>query len=458
MRTQNAINTMGLAIVLAFAGCRTTPKVETIDESADVSAEMGKLQQKISAAHQDQQDVLAPTSFHKAQHYLNEANHQRDEGKSNRTILKSVAEGNAWIEQSNALANERREDFKEVLATRTDAINAGAADKASTELGVADKKLSNWTDSTDSVKLDMKDKEKLQKLYVEARIAALKNRYLSAAKADLNQAKKEGAERAVPSTLKEVEKSMQNALVFVESNYYKEAEFAQIAKGVETNSARLLNLTRDARMNKNKTPEQIALDKEAAAQAAAGQIAASEAAAAQAAQAAAASQAAASQTQQQLSQEARQVEAYKLNDQRQAAVKAMFSPDEADVLRTNDATVIRLKGLRYATGKAQLTADDYKLLSKAKEALKAAGATSVIVEGHTDAVGSHAKNKELSEHRADAVKKYFESTGDLQNISIESTGVGDQKPITSNKTKLGRATNRRVDLILKGNNADATAM
>ena len=441
-----------------LAGCQTTPKVDKIDDSADVSAEIGKLQQKITSAQKDQQDVLAPDAFNKAQHYWNEANHEREKGESNKEILSSVEKGNAWLTKSNEQANDRRESFKEVLATRTKAIEAGAPTSAKTEFTKADRKLDSYTDSNGSVSLSLQDKQELQALFTQAQIASLKNRYLGAARSNLNQAKKEGAEKQVPDTFKEVQTNIQNAEVFVDSNYYNEAQVAQMSKTAEDSSTRLLNLTRDARMNKNKTPEQIALDKEAAAQAAAAQVAASAAAAQAASQAAAASQADAANTSSQLSQEARQVEAYKLNDQRQAAVRAMFSPNEADVLRTGDNTVIRLKGLQYKTGKSELTADSYKILSKARDAVRTMGASSVIIEGHTDAVGSSAKNQQLSEARADAVKKYFQSTDDLKNITIESTGVGDQKPLTSNKTAIGRAQNRRVDLIIKGQNADATAM
>lgn len=458
MRKHLLIHSLSLTAALMLAGCQTTPKVEKIEDSADVSTEIGKLQQKVTAAQTEQQNVLAPDEFKKAEHYLNEANHDREKGESNKEILSSVEKGNAWLAKANELANDRKENFKEVLATRTKAIEAHAPDSAKTEFERADKRLATYTDANGSISLSLKDKQELLAFYTDAQIASLKNRHLGAAKSNLNQAEKEGAKKAVPDTYKEVQQNIQNAEVFIESNYYKAAEVAQMGKTAEDSSTRLLNLTREARTNENKTPEQIALEKEAAAQAAAAQIAASQAAAAAAGQAAAASQADAANASSQLSQEARQVEAYKLNEQRQAAVRAMFNPEEADVLRTGGNTVIRLKGLQYATGKSQLSANDYKLLAKAKDAIRTMGVTSVIVEGHTDSIGGSAKNQTISEARADAVKKYFQSTDALKNITIDSNGVGDQKPLTSNRTKLGRAQNRRVDLILKGQNADATAM
>jgi len=56
-------------------------------------------------------------------------------------------------------------------------------------------------------------------------------------------------------------------------------------------------------------------------------------------------------------------------------------------------------------------------------------------------------NKTLSEGRAEAVAKYLETSG-IDQSKIEVNGMGDQKPISSNKTKEGRAQNRRVDITI----------
>jgi len=68
----------------------------------------------------------------------------------------------------------------------------------------------------------------------------------------------------------------------------------------------------------------------------------------------------------------------------------------------------------------------------------------VVIEGHTDSVGTDVYNKKLSQRRADAVKKYMVESGINAN-RVKAQGFGESKPIASNKTKEGRQKNRRVE-------------
>ncbi len=76
--------------------------------------------------------------------------------------------------------------------------------------------------------------------------------------------------------------------------------------------------------------------------------------------------------------------------------------------------------------------------------------TNVIeISGHTDNVGTEEDNLLLSENRAKAVMAYMVSKGILQT-RVSAKGYGSTKPVTSNETEQGRATNRRVEFkILK---------
>jgi OOP family OmpA-OmpF porin len=73
----------------------------------------------------------------------------------------------------------------------------------------------------------------------------------------------------------------------------------------------------------------------------------------------------------------------------------------------------------------------------------------VIAVGHTDAIGTVAYNQKLSIRRANAVKKYLVSKGIEQNrVYVE--GKGKSQPVADNKTKEGRAKNRRVEIEVVG--------
>ena len=68
----------------------------------------------------------------------------------------------------------------------------------------------------------------------------------------------------------------------------------------------------------------------------------------------------------------------------------------------------------------------------------------VIVEGHTDSIGSDQYNQKLSERRANAVRKYLIEKG-IASPRIQVVGYGEHRPIADNTTKEGRAINRRAE-------------
>jgi outer membrane protein OmpA-like peptidoglycan-associated protein len=70
------------------------------------------------------------------------------------------------------------------------------------------------------------------------------------------------------------------------------------------------------------------------------------------------------------------------------------------------------------------------------------------VIGNTDDIGSVEDNQQLSEKRADSVKKYLYSQG-VPVAKIVSIGLGENKPIDTNVTPEGRQNNRRVEFLIK---------
>lgn len=67
------------------------------------------------------------------------------------------------------------------------------------------------------------------------------------------------------------------------------------------------------------------------------------------------------------------------------------------------------------------------------------------IEGHTDCVGSKAANQILSQRRAESVRTYIIKNFKIAPDRIKAKGYGETKPIASNKTKEGRAKNRRIE-------------
>jgi outer membrane protein OmpA-like peptidoglycan-associated protein len=68
-----------------------------------------------------------------------------------------------------------------------------------------------------------------------------------------------------------------------------------------------------------------------------------------------------------------------------------------------------------------------------------------LVQGHTDNTGSEGFNMKLSKNRASSVVDYLTEKG-VDSGRLDSVGYGEKNPLDSNKTKEGRANNRRVEI------------
>ena len=108
---------------------------------------------------------------------------------------------------------------------------------------------------------------------------------------------------------------------------------------------------------------------------------------------------------------------------------------EADAFFDFDKSVLK------PAGKAKLS----DLVSK----LQGTDIEVVLATGHTDSIGSDAYNMKLSLRRANAVKAFLVSKG-IPADRIFTEGKGESKPVASNKTREGRAKNRRVEVEVVG--------
>ena len=99
--------------------------------------------------------------------------------------------------------------------------------------------------------------------------------------------------------------------------------------------------------------------------------------------------------------------------------------------------------------KAVLKADGKAKLDDLVGKVKAINLEVIIAVGHTDSVGADAYNQKLSVRRAEAVKAYLVSKG-IEKNRVYTEGKGEKQPVADNKTKEGRAKNRRVEIEVVG--------
>jgi OmpA-OmpF porin, OOP family len=104
-----------------------------------------------------------------------------------------------------------------------------------------------------------------------------------------------------------------------------------------------------------------------------------------------------------------------------------------------------LEDCNFETGKANLEESAYTVLDELVAYLNRKDDERIELGGHTDNVGTAAKNLKLSEDRANTVRAYLLTKG-IDPARVTAKGYGMSKPIASNATAEGKAQNRRTEV------------
>jgi OOP family OmpA-OmpF porin len=140
----------------------------------------------------------------------------------------------------------------------------------------------------------------------------------------------------------------------------------------------------------------------------------------------------------------------------QAQTLASNAVHRVDTLQTAVANldnyrVVTETSVHFAFNKDNLTKDAKASLDQLATDVPNTKGYILTVEGATDAVGDSEYNYGLSQRRADAVIQYLAAERQIPAYKIYVIGLGKDKPVDSNKTREGRAKNRRVDVRLMTN-------
>lgn len=135
---------------------------------------------------------------------------------------------------------------------------------------------------------------------------------------------------------------------------------------------------------------------------------------------------------------------------RQAAVDAQEQLRKSESMREDAGRmIISLSGsVMFQSGGSELSPAARLRLDTVANALSAYADRDIMVEGHTDSQGNDEANRMLSQRRAEAVRSYLVTRG-VPEARIRAEGRGEAEPVATNDTAEGRATNRRVEIVVE---------
>jgi outer membrane protein OmpA-like peptidoglycan-associated protein len=104
-------------------------------------------------------------------------------------------------------------------------------------------------------------------------------------------------------------------------------------------------------------------------------------------------------------------------------------------------------GILFDVNSDKIKLTSYGIVKEIADVLQQNTGIKVKIIGHTDGDGSDASNLELSKKRSAAVKHMMINEFGIDASRVETDGKGEKEPVADNKTKEGKAANRRVEFV-----------
>ncbi len=445
MKIKNVILSVSFVGVL-LAGCSHGPVVQDYATTASPAEELTKLNLDMDLAVKNQVDALSPTHFNEARGAQSDAKNSLEKQRDPKDTLHKIAESRAYLNMATKASELSHQNMEDVVSARLAAVTAGAPGYFKSDFQRIDGNLKDVT--TDLEKNDTASaaqrRSEFQAAYLAIELRAIKHANLEAARSAVTLAKKEGASEYAPRSLAIAEKSLLDTEAFITANRHDAANVSTRSAQSLASANHVLKINRDSKAGKKVSSEDAALTLEGAqtqATQARSQLVDTKVELADS-QEELNSEKGANRA---LSAENKSLESDQTFNESFEEARAEFTKEEAEVYKQGNTLMIRLRGLEFPTSQAVIKGSNFALLSKLSKVIQGFGKSKVIIEGHTDSVGDKDKNEKLSSERAEAVRDYLASNG-VTATDLTAIGYGYQKPLGTNKTKEGRAQNRRVDV------------
>jgi len=452
-------------------------EVESIPKSGHPQVLIDNLEKDIALARNERINVLSPTWFARAESSLIRAKELLDEGAELAKIFDDVATGRAQLRRAKEIAAVSRATLADAIKGRELARDAGAA-ALGQDYEVVENEFLKLTRAIEQNNLGyaQRNQAEVTEKFRQLEIRAIKVSTVGEVRNLLRIAQKQKSDKTAPESYTAAVNKLAEADAFITENPYNKEQMGKLANEALFLSRRHLQIAAEARKIQEMAPEQIALRMEETLQKTARYLSAPDMrdqpfeqqvenilATISAQQAdheftmkkAKEQQLEISDLEQKIAmlegQSRKQQErllAQKRLNQLFVEVQGYFNPNEAEVYKRENQLIIRLKAMNFPVGQAVIMPQNYALLGKVQRAIRAFGEPDVIIGGHTDSTGPEPLNEHLSQERAEAVRQYLVANRTLAYDKIIAVGYGSMRPLATNSTEEGRATNRRIDVTI----------
>jgi len=410
--------------------------------------------------------LLSPQNFANAEKYYARAENNFDRSNSIETIKKELAQTNSYLTAAQEATRLARVTFNDTLKARGAAQAAQSAQLAAEQWDDGEELFQRAAKVLEdgNVKKAQKYSDDALRTYQAAELTAIQGAILNESRRLIAQDKEDKVERYAPVTFAQAEQYVAQATAALEQDRYNTAGPQALARKAEyaaRHAAYLADRARDVKDGKQ-TVEQLILDFEKPLIAVAAELdsptdmSRGYALVEDGSLVRIRSLQSRLETQDQRVTELEQVlgkttqvaEASEKRRQQLNSLESLFKGNEARIVREGDKVIIRLNGLQFDSGQAVIQSRYFQLLQKIAEVPDIFPGASLIVEGHTDSVGSEPVNLSLSERRANSVRDYLLASTLLGVSQVNAIGYGKTRPIANNESVEGRSRNRRIDVVI----------
>jgi len=470
-----------LTAAVWFLGACAVSKLQVapITMSEDPIEQVNRLDQDIANARMNQLNVLSPSWFGKAEASLFEAKKGLKSRDRPSEFLQKVNYGRAQLQRAEDTGKRVRAALSDVIKARERAQAAGASNFKE-DYAEADEQFLELTKAIEKNNLPwaLKNRGKVIRAFDMLELRAIKGILVEVSKL-INEAKERGAKKIAPKMFTVAQDKLSDVDAFISEQRYEKEKIDEHASEALFQARRLHQVMRQSEKIETMQPEDITLWFEAMLHKMTKRLSATDirdenfetqvenildsVITLQDDYQYMVSKEKVLQAEIQdmelrissLERTIRKEQASKdslaaerLFNEFYSTVRNYFKPTEAEVYKQGNQLVIRLKAMQFPVGKEVIMPSNYTLLSKIQRAIRTFGQPNVVIEGHTDSIGSDELNERLSERRADAVREYLVANGTIPYGRISAIGYGSQQPLASNKTAEGRAINRRIDVLI----------